>query len=224
MKAALALSRRAAIAAQAAAAPAVFLPAQPSALWNAANYSGSGNWLDETGNGSDLTVTTPARYDAALDCFRYINGDAGISRVVGSAFDFSGEFTVALVFSWGDGAPGNGPKLLSNGTAWWIDDQNGPLRGVLNGSATDQSNSRSSNSERLLAVVRRKADNTWECQFGNTSDSPAAAYATALTGGGTLTFGPAPFRLFGAAIFDRALSDSELTELATYFGVTQDIV
>lgn len=209
------------------------------AWWKAADYSGSGNLLDGSGNGHHLTISGPA---FASGAFTFVTAESDYMEAADHAdFDFGAAdgFTIAVACSYT--APGANAAVISKRSSlattaveagWIIRASNAGMNTILvvdDGAATSNAaKTATSGVPGLVAGVRSiKADNLKEYaarEFGTpTTDATTGTLANAyplrigrLCGAGGSYFS---MTFYGAAIFRRSLTAAELARVAAQFGV-----
>lgn len=217
-------------------------PVLPTAVawWKASTYSGSGNLLDGSGNGHDLTINGAAFANGA---FTFVASESDYMETADHAdldFGTTDNFTVAIALKV-SGAPGAATAWMAKRTAtsttapvgWNFYSTSGSLIGrftISDGTNRPEATKSSivANAPTLLAGVRDVSADTITAALGGVigsavTDSTTGTLVNAevvrigrLSGAGTSY---ADMTFYGAAVFRRALAAGELATLAAELGV-----
>lgn len=201
-------------------------------LWRGFNYSGSGDFLDESGNSYDLTLQNSPTFNASEGSFTLNGSNQYFSRVDTADFDFAAgeDFTVA-VLATPDTSASNGVLMAKRagytaGEKGWmlytLGSTNETRTLIADGTNRNFQNPGTSYTDdvKQLFVGRREAGTTCTANVDTTTttvaDNTTATLANAtnfalgsISGGGDYFAG----KIFAAAIWRRLLSDAEVAGL-----------
>lgn len=207
-------------------------------LLQAKNYSGSGDWLDESSGGThDGTFNggVESTFDGSSFYFDGVSGGGDYITIGGTKLDASGSFTVAIVVDIPTGEPDGNTVLAANkaslggsqGWAIW-----GSSLASINGRVHDGTTGfdvafpTGSNDTADLYVLRREAtgDTEWTGWVDGTADTgtpdtlgdctSTSTHRIGAEGGGFNNFGG---YVYAYADWERALTDAEIVGLFDEF-------
>lgn len=201
-------------------------------LLQALNYSGSGDWLDESGNGHDATPVGSPTFDT--DHFVLNGTSQGFFIADDPLLDFAAgdSFTIMVRASQADATPTTYEALINkkgSGSVpgWGIDHGNGALNLVAvihDGTSLVADNSANTSNDTPYVVIARRdvaADDLEAGLDGTMSASPTADTTTGtLANAVNLSIGYRNVTasqwltgdIYAVALWREALSDAEITE------------
>lgn len=204
-------------------------------LYRASQYGGSGDWLDESGNGYDMVPAgSPTFVAAGNNSYFDLNGTNQWFATSGDVADFdfaAAESFTAVVVAAGDDDSGGGQPVLTkktslaqNNVGWVIYLNIGQIRCLISDGTTrtfnDPGPTMTTGVRQLWAVRRDVGDDKLYANVDATETE--VIDATSLTLANALTTRIGAFdtdatnyngRIYAAAIWRRALSDIELVSL-----------
>ena len=200
----------------------------------ARNYSGSGNWLDESGNSHDAVITGAAFTDAGASSYFTFDGISDEMLIADHAdldMNLTDAWTIGVGIRATDYTPSGTETLLikvGNTTNYELDmpTTNGPRVLIFESGnlPLDQSGTVPSNGTDSTAIgVRNIVDDDIECFVDGSGNGGAADVTTgSAAGGGSLAIGSgvsARFfagRVFSMCVIRSALTDAEVVTLADH--------
>ncbi len=200
-------------------------------LWQARNWSGSGDWLDENANGLDLSISgSPPFTRSGVGSYWTLNGIDEYMEIADNALlDVlaAGSFTAMVAYRPAAAIVGTDYIMCkragggTDDTGWSIAHSSTQTLGAFADGAVARSAVGAApvlSEVNTVALVRNVADDDVQAFHNGVpgaaiADTTTASLANALVmrigslAGGTQDFGG---RIYGAAFFDRPLSDAEV--------------
>ena len=163
---------------------------------NARNYSGSGDWLDESGNSHDAAITGASWTDAGASSYFTFNGTSDLMTILSHAdlnFSATDEWTIGIACRVTDVTPAASQHILAKrggSDGWLLFNNTGGsglvlIDGVTSGSVNDSKAMTGDGADTTLIGVRNNSDDDIEIFIdgvgsgSSTADTTTGGFSTA---------------------------------------------